>query len=424
MSVVIGGKKKIVPCGLPIQWTEKTKENSRPRPRPFRISDNEISPDGKSVAFAAGQSENAGNEFGLVEVNIESSVEREITAQKFFDIKSLAWLPNQSGLLITASVNPNINFRIWEVSTASGEASPLTNDSESYSGLSLDKNASVLVSTMDKRDFRLKLLNMKNPSAGRVLADATQQVAFAPDGKVIFSSAMLGSNSEIWSVNADGSEQRQLTNDAADDSVPMVSPDNNSIFFVSNRTGAAHVWRMNVDGGNQTQITQKEGGYPLFVSPDGKWVYYHHGLHRNLWRVSARGGGEQLVLDKRKTYFAFSPDGLQAAFSEKRGKDRILMIVSLANGRTIKTFGLPDSKAYLLNIAWLPDGKNLAYILKNSEVGNHILWRQPLDGEKPQQITDLGNEEIEFFAIAPDGKSFAIVQGGVRHDAVLLRGLK
>ena len=30
----------------------------------------------------------------------------------------------------------------------------------------------------------------------------------------------MSGNDEIWSINADGSEQRQLTNDAADDTTP------------------------------------------------------------------------------------------------------------------------------------------------------------------------------------------------------------
>jgi Tol biopolymer transport system component len=206
------------------------------RPRPFRIGDNEISPDGRTVAFAAGQSRNGANEFGLAEVDIETGAERELTAQKFFNIKSLEWLPNQNGLLITAAKVPNKNFRIWQVSAASGETSPLTNDPEAYDALSGNKDANVLVSTQIKEDFHLRLYQTENSAdAPRVLANATT-VAFAPNGKVIFSSSMTG-NSEIWSVNQDGSEQRQLTNDAADDLWAAVSPGNNSIFFASNRTG-------------------------------------------------------------------------------------------------------------------------------------------------------------------------------------------
>ena len=59
-----------------------------------------ISPDGKTIAFAVGQSRNWANEFSLAEVDIENGVEREITPEKFFNIKSLAWLPNQRGLLL------------------------------------------------------------------------------------------------------------------------------------------------------------------------------------------------------------------------------------------------------------------------------------------------------------------------------------
>jgi Tol biopolymer transport system component len=425
ISFVRGDRLEDENCSLWIADARdgKHEEQIASRSRPIRFGASAISPDGKSIAFAVGQSDNAGNEFALMRLNFESGVEREITAQKFFNIKHIVWLPNQSGLLLTASVNPNKNFRIWQVSTASGQASALTNDSETYSTLSLNKDASVLVSTKVKADFRLQLFNSENPTRRLVLADA-RKVAFAPDGKVIFSSAMFGSSQDIWSARADGSEQRQLTNDLANDSAPTVSPDNSFIFFASNRTGQNQVWRMNTDGSNQTQLTQKEGGSPLFVSPNGKWIYYQHSLNANLWRASATGGDEQLVLDRRKYFFAISPDGLQAAFSETRAEERILTIVSLTDGRPIKTFPLGDRKAYLLNIAWLPDGRNLAYILANKEYENNSMWRQSLDGGQAQQITSLGDELIEGFAIAPDGKTLAIVQGVWRGDAVLLRGLR
>ena len=414
-------------CSLWITGTDGSNERKLvSRPRPFRIADNQISPDGKTVAFAVGQSNNAANEFGLVEVNIESGTERELTTQKFFNIKTLAWLPDQSGLLIAASQIPNKNFRLWQVSAATGDASPLTKDSENYSALSLDKAAGVIAAIQTETDFNLRLYKIENPLDKRILADATK-VGFAPNGKIIFSAQMSG-NQEIWSINADGSEQRQLTNDKADDATPVSSPDNNSIFFVSNRTGKAQVWRMNADGSNQTQITVKEGGYPIFVSPDGRWIYYHHGLQRTLWRVWTKGGEEeQLVLNKEKYRFAFSPDGSQVAFSERQGEEKSIVIVSLADGRIIKTFKYADKYAEYgagLELDWLPDGKSLAYVLADNEFDKHNLWLQPLDTETPQKIAGLGDEEINSLALSPDGESFAVVQGGWKHNAVLIKGLR
>lgn len=391
------------------------------RPRPFRIGDNEISRDGKTIVFAVGQSQNQANEFGLSEVNIESGAERELTAEKFFNIRNLAWLPDKSSLLITASKIPNKHYRIWQVSTATGNIEPLTKDSESYSDLSLDKAANVLISTQVTQDFRLLVLNRENLSNPQNLVDASN-VTFAPNGKIIFSSLMSG-NDEIWSIQPDGSGQRQLTNDAADDRTPVVSPAGNLIFFASNRTDEVQVWRMNADGSNQTQITDKEGGYALFVSLEGRWLYYQHALDKTLWRVSTAGGEEQLVLNKRTDYFAFSPDGLQVAFLETQGEDKIIEVISLIDGQIVKTFKIADQKPAQSEIAWMPDGKGIVYISAET-VENYVLRLQPSDGGTSQKIADLGIGRINSFAVASDGKNFAVVQGGWRHDAVLLKGLR
>ena len=398
------------------------------RPQPFRIGDNRISPDGRTVAFAAGQSKTGANEFGLMEVDIETGAERELTAQKFFNIKSLVWLPDGGGLLVAASRIPNKAFRIWQISAATGDAQPMTKDSENYATLSLDKSANVLVSTQVKNDFQLRLHQTENlfAVAPRVLASAAT-VAFAPNGKIIYSSAMTG-NSEIWSVNPDGGEQRQLTNNAADDLWATVSPNDNSIFFASNRTGEMHVWRMNADGSNQTQITKTEGGFPLRVSPDKSWVYYSSALQKTLRRVSVEDGTEETVLDSKNHHFAVSANGLYAAYAERQAGELVLTVVSLDDKRIVKTFKAAGEKTRLIQLAWSPDGKTLAYVSADGEFKNNHLWLQPIEGERsPRQIADLGDGEISEmsgFALAPDRKSFAVVQGDWRHDAVLLKGLK
>lgn len=413
-------------CGLWIADAADGKNERKlaARPMPQRIGSNKFSPDGTTIAFAAGQSENAANEFGLWEVNLETGTERELTGEKFFNIRNLAWLPDYSGWLLTASRIPNRNSRIWQVSAASGEAVALTKDSEFYSVLSLDKEARKIVSTQFKESFHLRILDPENPSASPTITDASS-VSFAPDGKIYFTSTLSGKD-EIWSMNADGSGQRQLTNDGTDKSVPRVSPDNKSVYFASNRSGAAQVWRMNTDGSNQTQITQQDGGFPLSVSSDGQWVYYHHGINRTLWRVSVNGGGEQMVFNKSKGAYSVSPDGSQVAFAERAGEERILTIVSLADGQTVKTFHLADRTARLLNIAWLPDGKNLMYVSADREYENNILWTQSLDEETPRQVAALGNEELRGFglSVSQSGKMIAVVQGEWLHDAVLLKGLR
>jgi hypothetical protein len=64
----------------------------------------------------------------------------------------------------------------------------------------------------------------------------------------------------------------------------------------------------------------------------------------------------------------------------------------------------------------------LNYITANGSKSS--LWRQSLDNEKPYLIADLGNEEIEDFAVSAGGSDFAFIRGKWIHDAVLIEGLK
>ncbi|HMO81394.1 MAG TPA: winged helix-turn-helix domain-containing protein [Pyrinomonadaceae bacterium] len=394
------------------------------RPQPIRIGDNKFSPDGRSIAFAVGQSQNQANDFGLEEINIETGEVSSLTSEKFFNIKNLAWLPNKDGLLITASRTPNKYFRIWEISAADAIARPLTNDSESYSRLSLDLEAGFLISTQVKQDFRLMLFSTDDPVRPSGLVEAMRATYF-PNGKLAYSSAMSG-NDEIWSINSDGTGQKQLTNNLADDIWPVVSPDNEYVFFSANRTGKSQVWRMKADGSDQTQLTMADGGYPFFVSPDGKWVFYHHGVDRTLWRVPAGGGNEELVLDKRAVNFAISPDGKNVAFStwSEGGQKRSISIANIDSGKVFKTYTVEFSDTSSNDIVWMPDGNAFVYIVAAGPGNNTILLLQRTADQTPTKIADLGADSVNSFAVSPDGKSFAIVQGGWRHDAVLFRGLR
>ena len=67
------------------------------------------------------------------------------------------------------------------------------------------------------------------------------------NGKIVFSSHRDG-NDEIYSMNADGSAQTRLTNNAASDYDPAFSPDAGKIAFTSRRDGNDEIYVMNTDG--------------------------------------------------------------------------------------------------------------------------------------------------------------------------------
>jgi Tol biopolymer transport system component/DNA-binding winged helix-turn-helix (wHTH) protein len=392
------------------------------RQRPFRIGDNQFSPDGKSIAFAAGQSWNGGSDFRLMLLDVTSGAEREISRKTFFNISNLKWLPGGDSLLLTANESLNGRFRIWRVSVGAEEVKPLTDDAIDYLTISIDTAANKMIATRLSDSFHLYLAGLDDVGKAKPLAVARSGLAFAPDGKVFYT----GGDGDVWMISRDGGEQRQLTNSPFNDFHPRVSPDGRYVFFTSNRTGSNQVWRMNSDGTNQVQLTRREGGFSRFITPDGKWVYFESGVYQTLWRVPAEGGEETEVWQGRVYGSSLSPDGILLAyfFRAKDSDNRLrIAVMSIENRTILKTFAVAGDTFNRVEIAWMNDNQSFYYV--STSGGQNLLWLQALDNEGPAHlVANLGDEEIADFAMSGDGNNLAFVRGQWIHEAVLLEGFR
>ena len=91
-------------------------------------------------------------------------------------------------------------------------------------------------------------------------------VAKVVQAKIAFTSSCSAATSSINVMNADGSGQTRLTNNAAGDYYPAWSPDGARIAFVSTRDGNRQIYVMNADGSNQTRLT-----FVSSVDDDPSW---------------------------------------------------------------------------------------------------------------------------------------------------------
>ena len=80
---------------------------------------------------------------------------------------------------------------------------------------------------------------------------------------------------EIFVMNADGTDVRQLTSNEDDEMFPAWSPDGNRIAFMSNRGGEFNIFVMNADGGAVRQLTDNDDDdrFPAW-SPDGTLIAF------------------------------------------------------------------------------------------------------------------------------------------------------
>ena len=115
------------------------------------------------------------------------------------------------------------------------------------------------------------------------------------NGKIVFSSNRDG-NYEIYTMNSDRTgppsswDVKRLTNNPANDTDPAFSADGSQIAFSSERDGGnSEIYTMNSDGTGQTRITNDPGiDYDPAFSPDGSWIVY-----------SATNGGNAEIYTKK-----------------------------------------------------------------------------------------------------------------------------
>jgi Periplasmic component of the Tol biopolymer transport system len=259
--------------------------------------------------------------------------------------------------------------------------------------------------------------------------DGREGLAYMRGGKVVYSSNVSG-NRDLWVLNADGSNQRQLTANAGNNSRPTITRDGRYIIFDSDRSGTSNIWRVDADGTNPRQLTSGSGEINPHCTPDGKWVIYTLlGAGKpTVWRVSIEGGAPQHIIERYTTNPVVSPDGkfIACFYRDDQSNARTkIAVFSTDGGEPIRTFelagaALSDDENSVLR--WSPDGAALTYALTIGEVSN--LWNQPIPDGSAKQLTNFKSDRIFSFDWAEDGKQLILSRGAITSDVVLISNFR
>jgi uncharacterized repeat protein (TIGR01451 family) len=222
-----------------------------------------------------------------------------------------------------------------------------------------------------------------------VLATRPAEAAFpGTNGKIVFASnraAPDGSTDyEIYVMNANAPEgttnvPQRLTNNGRNDREPVFSSDGSKIAFSRDGT----IWVMNADGSDQVQLTS--GSEPTF-SPDGEKIAYTD--NQDIFVMDADGSGTPTNLtndapanftpawspDGSKIAFATGPDsGITGELERSRDSDILVMDADGTGAPTLLHGDGPNSSNYSGPLfhdyapAWSPDGSKIAF---HTEIGN------------------------------------------------------
>lgn len=153
--------------------------------------------------------------------------------------------------------------------------------------------AQIFVMNADGSNIR----NLSNNTARE--SDPTWSVK----GEITFESHVSG-NADVWVMNGDGTGRRNLTNHPSEDSWGAWSPDGERIVFSSDRDGDHDLYVMNRDGSNLQQITNQPGidHWPRWA-PDGSFISFSREIDdkASVFIIKPDGTGEK-QLTTRQSY--------------------------------------------------------------------------------------------------------------------------
>ncbi len=191
--------------------------------------------------------------------------------------------------------------------------------------------------------------------------------AFSPDGsKIAFTSDRDG-NSEVYVMNANGSGVTRLTFETANDSSPTYSPDGSKITFASSRDGNSEIYTMNADGTNQVRRTSNTtfDGSPSY-SPDGNKILYvgTSAPNRDLFTMNSDGSSPANLTNQPGFYTRpfYSPDASKIIFiygGDVTAQTNWVMNANGTNRRTLANGGDGGGK-------FSPDGRKVVWSCCNT----------------------------------------------------------
>jgi Zn finger protein HypA/HybF involved in hydrogenase expression len=255
---------------------------------------------------------------------------------------------------------------------------------------SYDIEGYIFASTVLCGDFPITLPEVEEPLIPMLL---TGHIAFVSD---------RDGNYEIYVMNADGSQPKNLTQNPADDFSPAWSPDGRYIAFFSERDGNYEIYVMNADGSQPKNLTQNlAADYSPAWSPDGQHIAFQTERDGNyeIYVMNADGSQPKNLTQNPAAEWspAWSPDGQHIAFSSNRDGNYEIYIMN-ADGSQPKN--LTQNSIDNSDPDWSPDGQHI--IFSSESDGNLEINVMKADGS--QQTNLIQNRTDYSPAWSPDGQ--------------------
>ena len=268
-------------------------------------------------------------------------------------------------------------------------------------------------------------------SAAALNGNLPLELAWSPDGSKIAFTSRGEDNSDIYVINADGSNLRRLVESSALEQQPLWSPDGTRIVFTrttfmsaEDEEGNSDVYLMNADGSDIIQLTDhpKQDQRPVWL-PGGREIAFQSDRDGNdaIYVINVDGSNlrhlTQVSLKPPLEGFpqipglhgrvSWSPDGTRIAFYSGAG-DIVVMNADGSN-RTSLPYGTGFEFLWGAVPVWSPDGARIAFM--SGQDDNFEIYIVDADGSNLLRVTHSSDDDW-FPVWSPDGTRVVFSQEG------------
>ena len=299
--------------------------------------------------------------------------------------------------------------------------------------VAVDAQAQIVFSSNRDGNYELYVMDAEGKNQRRLTNNRHQDryPSWSPDGKRIVFTTYSGeqdfvpanANPDIYVIDADGKNQQRLTNDPHSEWDPSWSPDGKIAFTYSKDQNWAfrpgRIYVMDADGKNPRRLTNDDlPEWDPSWSPDGKRIAFTSsggGRFRRIYVMDADGGNEQRIAThpfSEDWEPAWSPDGKRIAFGSWREGNTDIYVMN-ADGENPRR--LTRNAAPDWGPSWSPDGKRIAFV--SGRDGNWDIYVMNADGPRwVRRLTKDGSDDMDpaWFtpALAAEVAPFAVAPAG------------
>jgi dipeptidyl aminopeptidase/acylaminoacyl peptidase len=223
-------------------------------------------------------------------------------------------------------------------------------------------------------------------------------------------------NSELFVMNSDGSDKKQLTASNFRESQPRWIENGGRIVFLSNESGSSQLWSMKSDGSDKRQLSDVEGGMDGFIfSPDEtkllfvkevKTVQTAPDRYADLPEASGR-----IVDDLMYKHWDHWVESVPHPFVAGLSDGKLVNVRDIMEGEPYESPMVPFGG--IEQLAWSPDGKTIAYTSRKktgkeyAESTNSDIYFYDLESGETRNMTEgmMGYDVNPSFS--PDGTKLA-----------------